>query len=185
MPYLGIKDAKKRAVEFLIGLDTYKNSKEKNRLKVEKNAIVSDWKKTVRDINQNANVEGCIVTGLPVYPQIMTEQDRLKVFVSTANKKAIDEVMEELENSHELIKKRTPKVVDNFDELNEELSEIEDTIEELEKKLGECRYQEIISKAAVEQASRNLEVVNRDLRNNKDAVKLQKMGSCILVRMCQ
>ena len=49
--------------------------------------------------------------------------------------------------------------------------------EELEKKLGECRYQEIISKAAVEQASRNLEIVNRDLRNNKDAVKLQKMGS--------
>jgi len=177
MPYLGIKDAKKRVVEFLIGLDTYNNSKEKNRLRVEKNAIVSDWKKIVRDINQNVNAEGCIVSGLPVYPQIMTEQDRLKVFVSTANKKALDEAMEELENSHELIKKRTPKVVDNFDELNEELVEIEDTIEEMEKKLGECRYKEIISKAAIEQASRNLEVVNRDLRNNKDAVKLQKMGS--------
>lgn len=177
MPYLGIKDAKKRVVEFLIGLDTYKISKERDKLRAEKNEIITEWKKIISEINQIANMGSCTVSGISVHPQIMSEKERSNIFVSTINKKTIDEAIVELNRAHDFIKRRQPKVVDNFDELNEELSEIEKTIEELEKKYGECQYQEIISKAAVEQASRSLEIVNRDLRNNKDAVKLQKMGA--------
>lgn len=46
MPYLGIKDAKKRVVEFLIGLENYNTNREKETLNVLKKSIEDEWKFT-------------------------------------------------------------------------------------------------------------------------------------------
>lgn len=177
MPYFGIKDVKKRVVEFLIGLDTYSISREKDRLKVVKSIITSEWQALISDINRNANRVNCVVNGIPNFPKIMTEHDYSIISVSTVNKKTLDEAVSELRSTHDSIKKLKPRIIDNFDELNEELHEIEETITTFERKLAECRYQSQISRSAIAQAERSLEVVLRDLRNNKDAAKLQNMGS--------
>ena len=42
-----------------------------------------------------------------------------------------------------------------------------------------CQERLTVSRSAVTQAERSLEIVTRDLRNNKDAAKLQSMGSTI------
>lgn len=177
MPYFGIKDVKKRVVEFLIGLDTYSISREKDRLKAVKNTITSEWKSTINDINRNANRENCIVRGIPTFPKIMTENDYSTVSVLTVNKRPLDEAISELRSTHDSIKKLKPRVIDNFDELNAELHDIEETIVTFEQKLVECQCQLQLSRSAITQSERSLEIVLRDLRNNKDAAKLQNMGS--------
>ena len=93
MPYFGIKDAKKRVVEFLLGLDTFKNEREKNRLKSVKNAIISEWKNIFDDINRNATHESCSVSGLPIQPKIMSDNVYIAICVSTVVKKSIDDAM--------------------------------------------------------------------------------------------
>lgn len=177
MPYFGIKDSKKRVVEFLIGLDMYNVNKEKDRLKAVKEVITTEWQAAINDINRNANRENCTVSGIPTSPKIMTEKDYSTVSVLTVDKKPLSEAVIELQADHDRIKQRKPRIVDNFDELNSELHDIEDTIATFEQKLSECQSQALLSKSAISQAEKSLEIVLRDLRNNKDAAKLQNMGS--------
>lgn len=179
MPYFGIRDAKKRVVEFLLGLDTFKNEREKDRLKSVKNAITSEWRNIFNDINRNATHESCSVSGLPMQPRIMSDNDYKSISVTTVDKKSLEDVIIELQEEHDSIKSLKPRNIDNFDDLNKELQTISETIYAFEQKASECHEQITLSRSAVTQAERSLEIVIRDLRNNKDAAKLQRMGSVI------
>lgn len=179
MPYFGIKDAKKRVVEFLLGLDTFKNEREKNRLKSVKNTIISEWKNIFDDINRKATHESCSVSGLPIQPRIMSDNDYKAIAVITVDKKSLEDAISELQDEHDSIKCLKPRNIDNFDDLNKELQTISETIDSFEQKASECHEQITLSRSAVTQAERSLEIVIRDLRNNKDAAKLQSMGSVV------
>lgn len=179
MPYFGIKDAKKRVVEFLLGLDTFKNEREKNRLKLTKNAITSEWKAVFDDINRTVFRESCSVSGISIQPKIMNNNDYNAIVVTTADKKPLEIAIAELQKEHDSIKRLKPRNIDNFESLNNELLTISETITSFEQKASECQEQITLSRSAIIQAERSLEIVTRDLRNNKDAVKLQSMGSVI------
>lgn len=185
MPYLGIKDAKKRVVEFLLGLDTFKNEREKNRLKSTKNAIISEWKTVFDDINRNATRESCSISGLSMQPKIMNNNDYKAIAVTTVDKKLLEDAIIELQNEHDAIKRLKPRNIDNFEALNNELQIISETIDSFEQKADECYEQITLSRSAVIQAEQSLDIVTRDLRNNKDAAKLQSMGSAIGCQISQ
>lgn len=179
MPYFGIRDAKKRVVEFLLGLDTFKNEREKNRLKIVGNTISREWKEVFDDINRNVTRESCSLSGLPMQPKIMNSNDYKAIAVTTVDKKSLEKAISELQDEHDSIKCLKPRNIDNFESLNNELQIITETITSFEQKAVECQDQITLSRSAVIQAERSLEVVTRDLRNNKDAAKLQSMGSSI------
>lgn len=179
MPYFGIRDAKKRVVEFLLGLDTFKNEREKNRLKIVGNTISREWKEVFDDINRNVTRESCSISGLPMQPKIMNSNDYKAIAVTTVDKKSLEKAISELQDEHDSIKCLKPRNIDNFESLNNELQIITETITSFEQKAVECQDQITLSRSAVIQAERSLEVVTRDLRNNKDAAKLQSMGSSI------
>lgn len=179
MPYFGIRDAKKRVVEFLLGLDTFKNEREKNRLKIVGNTISREWKEVFDDINRNVTRESCSISGLPMQPKIMNSNDYKAIAVTTVDKKSLEKAISELQDEHDSIKCLKPRNIDNFESLNNELQIITETITSFEQKAVECQDQITLSRSAVIQAGRSLEVVTRDLRNNKDAAKLQSMGSSI------
>ena len=177
MPHFGIKDAKKRIVEFLLGLDTFKNENERNRLKATKDIIASEWKALFDDINRNVNQKSCSVSGLPVQPKIMNERDYNKVSVITVDGESLSSAINKLQAELDSIKARKPRIVDNFEALNEELKTIMETIAPLEQKADEYENQIALSRSAIFRAERNLKIVKNDLINNKDAAKLQKMGA--------
>lgn len=179
MPYFGIRDAKKRVVEFLLGLDTFKNEREKNRLRIVGNTISREWKAVFDDINRNITRESCSISGLPIQPKIMSSNDYKAITVTTVDKKSLENAISELQDEHDSIKCLKPRNIDNFESLNKELQIITETIASFEQKASECQDQITLSRSAVIQAERSLEVVTRDLRNNKDAAKLQSMGSAI------
>lgn len=185
MPYFGIRDAKKRVVEFLLGLDTFKNEREKNRLKSIKDAIISEWKNIFDDINRNAIRESCSVSGLPIQPKIMSDNDYKAIAVTTVDKKSLENAILELQDDHDSIKCLKPRNIDNFENLNKELQTISETIDSFEQRACECQEQIALSRSAVVQAERSLEIVTRDLRNNKDAAKLQSMGSIVGCKISQ
>lgn len=185
MPYLGIRDAKKRVVEFLLGLDTFKNEREKNRLKSIKDAIISEWKNVFDDINRNVIRESCSVSGLPIQPKIMSDNDYKAIAVTTVDKKSLENAISELQDEHDSVKRLKPRNIDNFESLNKELQTISETIDSFEQRACECHEQITLSRSAVVQAERSLEIVTRDLRNNKDAAKLQSMGSVVGCKISQ
>lgn len=179
MPYLGIKESKKRVVEFLIGLENYNINREKEKLNLLKKSIEDDWKNTTNIIIQTVNRDNCVVIGIPTLPQIMTERDysAVSILIKGNKDETIEDAISKLKKEHNELKNLKPRIIDNFDELNVELREIEETIASYEQKLLECQEQIRLSKSAIIQAERSLEIIIKDIKNNKDAAKLQRFGS--------
>lgn len=176
MPYLGIKDSKKRVIEFVLNLDTLVNEKNKEYLKSEEYKIKSEWELHVRELFNAVNRETCSIIGVPLKPCIINAINMTGVHVLKDDK----DVEEYLENQKEEYKKLeviNPKVIDNFDKLQHELEEIETDIEKYKEDINVLRKQVLHEKASIQVLNSNLEVVENDLKNNKDAARLRDLGS--------
>lgn len=176
MPILGIKDAKKRVLEFVMNLDTLNNEKRTEELKVEESRIRSEWGLLVKDIINSCTRETCDIVGLPTKPCVLSKIDLTGMHV-LKNKQILQDYIKELKKEYSEIERIRPKVVDNFDGLQEELNETEETIASYEEDMKWLREHIMHEKAAIQVLNDNLEIINTDLRNNKDAARLRELGS--------
>lgn len=176
MPILGIKDAKKRVLEFVMNLDTLNNEKRTEELKIEEARIRSEWELLVKNIIGSCNKETCDAVGLPTKPCVLSRIDLTGVHI-LKNKQNLQDYIKELKKEYGEIERTKPKVVDNFDELQEELNETEEVIALYEEDMKWLRERIMQEKAAIQVLNDNLEIINTDLRNNKDAARLRELGS--------
>lgn len=176
MPILGIKDSKKRVLEFVMNLDTLNNEKRKEELKIEETRIKNAWGILIKDIMNACNRETCDILGLPMKPCVLTKIDLTGIHI-LKDKKNIQDFIKQLKSEHNEIEKIRPKVVDNFEGLQRELDETERTIDSYEEDMKWLRERIVQEKSVIKVLSGNLEIIDNDLRNNKDAAKLRKLGS--------
>jgi hypothetical protein len=179
MPYLGIKDAKKRVTEFVLGLETFENERKRNQLVSKERNIKDRWKSIWQELNIIQSREECKVSGIPVLPQILDDDfdDKVNVFEIHGEHAPIDLWIERLKNEHESLKTIRPKIIDNFEELQNELHETEKLILEKESILNELQNESASCRRSIFSLTQNMEVINNDITNNKDAEKLRKLGS--------
>lgn len=90
-------------------------------------------------INRNATHESCSVSGLPIQPKIMSDNDYKAIAVTTVDKKSLEDAISELQDEHDSIKCLKPRNIDNFDDLNKELQTISETIDSFEQKASEWK----------------------------------------------
>lgn len=176
MPILGIKDSKKRVLEFVMNLDTLNNEKRKEELKIEETRIKNAWGILIKDIMNACHRETCDIFGLPMKPCVLTKIDLTGIHI-LKDKKNILDFIKQLKSERNEIEKIRPKVVDNFEELQRELDETERTIDSYEEDMKWLRERIVQEKSVIKVLSGNLEIIDNDLRNNKDAAKLRKLGS--------
>lgn len=176
IPYLGIKDAKKRVVEFLIGLDVNKNEKKRNQLSLKESDIKNRWRLLNSEILMNSYHEGCEVTGIPRNPGIL-EEDFLENVDIYKNKEPLSIYLSSLQKEYEKLATIKPRVIDNYESLQKELTNTEEAIkemEEFEKELSSYFFDENMS---IKSLTEDLEVIKLDISNNKDAQKLKNLGA--------
>ena len=178
MPYLGIKNAKKRVIEYVLKLDTFSNEKQKESLKNEARRIQKEWEDNIRELYNVASREYCSVIGIPEYPCILEESNLFGCYI-LKDKINITEKIAELKKEYEGLEQMKPKVVDNFDLLQNELEEIEKDIQEFESNLTWYRRQIHQEKAVIRVLNDNIEIIDNDLQNNKDAARLRELGAQI------
>lgn len=159
-----------------MNLDTLSNEKKKDELKSEKDRIMRDWELLVRDIINACRREECEIIDIPIEPCVLTNEDLTKLHI-LKDKENIQEYIIKLQKEYSEIKSIKPKVVDNFDSLQEELNETEDDIASYETNIKLMREQIIQEKASIRSLNNNLEIIDTDLTNNKDAAKLRGLGS--------
>lgn len=178
MPVLNIKDAKKRVLEYLLGLDTLSNEKKRAYLKLQEAEIVQRWGLLTNEILALCNREDCRIQGLPIKPCILENNFLDKLSITTiSNGSTIDAELAVLDKRRKELEFKTPRVIDNFEELQAELEKTEAAIYDLENEQAQNRSVLFQEKAACTRLERNLQVIDADLRNNKDAQKLKRMGS--------
>jgi hypothetical protein len=181
MPILGIKDSKKRVLEFILGLDTINNERKKNKLHNIEVQIKSNWERLVQDISIHSGREWCTVTGVPILPQILDENmlTNISIIMSDEERTPVDKWIVRLQQEYNNLRKNKPKVIDNFEELQVELQETEKSIKIIEQQITN-EYEKLLGEeACIKSLIDNLEIVKTDLINNKDVARLKNLGSSI------
>lgn len=179
MPILGIKDAKKRIIEYLLALDTLVNEKRKVILKQQEFSINSNWSKIINEINYSCTEKQCLAHGFPPKPIIWDRENDNKIKITTLGENSVEinyrlvELKEELDKNQ----KFTPKIVDNYDQLQNELEKTEESLNKLESIRNENKEVINTEQILVKKLELSLQSIDDDLRNNKDALKLKQMGS--------
>ena len=179
MPVYNFKEPKKRTVEYILGLKTFANERKRAAFKFREAYISNNWSSMVNDILSLCNREDCRIFGLPMKPRIWGDdvEGRLSIMTIGQNPEGIDLKILSLENEYKQLVGTTPKIVDNYDRLLDELETTENYIAEFEGDLESQRKFLVSEKAIISKLELNLETIEGDLRNNKDALKLKQMGS--------
>lgn len=176
MPFLGIKDAKKRVVEYILNLDTLSNEKKRENLRFEERKITSTWENVIKEIYNEVNRRNCTIIGVPLNPCVINKLDLTGIHLIKDDEN-LETVIDKLREEYSIIGSIKPKIVDNFEELQSELSDIETDIENMESDLEWLRKSVLQEKASIQVLNDNIEIIESDLRNNKDAARLRDLGS--------
>lgn len=177
MPIFGIRESKKRIVEYVLGLDTLKNEKERDRLNTVKAQLEREWEQLTSEMQRVVYSESCEITNIPLHPRVLSDRDYERINVAVAGGATITDEFERLRSEYDGLRQLKPRVLDNFEVLSAELSESQSTILEFENSFREIVVRLANINEAIKRLNADLEIVNSDIRNNEDAARLQKFGS--------
>lgn len=74
IPFYGIRDARTRVVEFLLGLGVFETNALRNRLNSESVEIDADWRKVYDELRREAAPLGAVVDGVSATPTALFEE---------------------------------------------------------------------------------------------------------------
>jgi len=177
LPTLGIRESKRRVIEFVLGLDTLKNEKERDRLNLIKIKLEHEWEQLRNDVNRIAFSASSDVNNFPLRPRVLSQKDYSRVTVTVNNGAEINNEINRLQAEYESLGSLKPRVLDNFELLNNELTETETSIFRLEHALSLIIKNYAAGNEVISRLTVDLDVIKSDIRNNKDAARLQKFGS--------
>ncbi len=178
MPYYGVRDAAAKVFEYILGFDVFETAAARQEVQNKIKQISDRWTEVTMQINALAKRGGAEVVGLSQSPEILTNESKPYMRFLRADKTFL---------LNDLISKRAEELQETMDQLkipvNQTLTKIEEEINNLKQNTE--RY-EILMDNFSSELSQNRETmrqyfaqqknVDEDLRKNKDAEKLQKIG---------
>lgn len=179
MPYLGVKSAKKRVAEYVLGLEQIDNERIRNELSIEANEISEEWKAICKDLRYDSKKEGIIIENLSETPSVLKEDsvDKTRVYIDGDKRMSIDNKITQLEDDIQELNLVKPVISENYNELESELIETEKSISILEKERDGLKQLMKNSNKQIDLLAYNLDIIKSDINNNKDVQKLKKLGS--------
>lgn len=184
MPYLAIKDAKKRVTEFVLGLSTFENERKRSALANKERYQKEQWRNLYGEMISLQSRNQCMVKNIPSTPEILSDKfiENIHIVRSVGENIGIDEWIEELQEEHDSLKTIKPKIVDNYDDLHKELEEAELDLSEFQDKQTELQENLRVEKRKIFELNQNLNIIKQDIVNNKDAKRLKDLGSDLQCR---
>lgn len=177
-----IKDASKRVIEFVLGLDVLENERKKQECNLLTRKIKQEWEETVKNLRNKLFSYNCSVHNLPNSPEILKENfaDTLLIMkkVGEGDELTVIDYVERCKNDiHALEKQDLITVGVNVNDLEIELSQKTGEFAELESLLAEERKRLVFEQDNLNTFRERLHIIKEDLTNNKDVLKLKNMGS--------
>ena len=181
MPYLGVKDAKKRVVEYLLGLTLYENEKKRTQLDIREKAIQDEWRKISNDIASLQARNQCFVVNFPRKPEILSHDfdNTIHIIRAVGAQIPLEAWIEELRSEYDSYRTIKPRIVDNFDELQGELISTEEALRANSDKEEEIQEELSIVRRKIIDLQNNLKTISQDIVNNKDTLRLQELGGSL------
>ena len=180
--YFQIRDVAKRAVEFLLGLETHDLELRRQRLELDIAASNAVWINKREDLMSTAAMVNARVEGIPSDPLLSSEEiSRAHLLVSDgASWRPLEQVASLFRTRiSELTQAETPTVGETASETVLEVERLSVLVAEQNTNrmaLFRARQSEGAQRASV---ARRLSALEEDLQKNLDAQKLRTLGSTI------
>ncbi|MDR0226040.1 MAG: AAA family ATPase [Burkholderiaceae bacterium] len=179
IPFFGIRDARIRVTEFLLGLGVFERQAKRAELDAASVAIDSDWRKIYDIFRQAATANNIVIDGLSPTPVSTFDVTAVLLVKPDGNKKiSLQEQLSKLRDEHQ----RLGEKADAYGKASgaEALQELEATSAELQRLsvLHERATTNLtLQKAALDELRLLLAAANEDVERNKTAQKLRSLGA--------
>lgn len=179
IPFYGIRDARTKVVEFLLGLDVFETNAARNRLNAESVEIDADWRKVYEELRREATPLGAVIDGTPSTPSSLFKEGEASVRkLAGSSSVALAEHISQLRAEYGALQRQAEQyhkasgveamhgVTVAMDEL-QELSVLHEraTAFHAEQRVSLREYEKLLAEAS------------EDLERNKTAAKLRDLGA--------
>lgn len=179
IPFYGIRDARTRVTEFLLGLSVFERQAKRAQLDADSIAIDTDWRRAFDNLRQAAAVNGVVIEGLSVTPTALLDPSTVRFVKSNGTTKtSLAEHVGQLRAEHSGLGAKA----EAYSKASgaEALQELDSTSEELQRL--SVLHERATSNLALQRASQAefrilLAEANEDLDRNKTALKLRDLGA--------
>ncbi|GGA77222.1 hypothetical protein [Ornithinibacillus halotolerans] len=179
MPHFGIREPKKRVIEYLLNMDTLKNEKLRYSLKIKESRIAEKWKQIYFETAKKLENIRLVLKGVTEKVEIIDDpSQQIKVVYQNEDQVlTIEEYIELKRKEYNNLIKIKPRDIDNFQELKIELKKIEEDIIVHEEKIKQLKINMNNEESSLGRLLNSLKLIQTDILNNQDAKKLRNLGS--------
>ena len=187
IPYYNLKDKERRAIEFILNLDSWNIEEKKQELRKQKQDVNEDWTTTINKINELARRSSTEVNGLTEFPSILNELNAIFLTYSNPEKTLrLSEHIEGISNEFKKIEEtEIPKISDISEQKEAELSELNTTYRRYNVQYDLLNNQKSTAESNLETIKDRFEQIKEELYQNKQHSKLKQLGANEKVKTSQ
>lgn len=178
MPYFGLRNTEQRVIEFMLNLDVFENEKRKQRINSAKQNLSSRWQNLYYKLYSLAERSGGKLVGLENTPSIVNSFGGVYISLIKDDKIITLSDLNEIQKS-ELIKLETQETVTvgaNINKNEVELGKLNDRLNQISLNYELLSPELNFDREKLSQYKKQLIAVQDDLRKNKGALKVNKLG---------
>lgn len=179
IPFFGIRDARIRVTEFLLGLGVFERQAERAALDADSMSIDSDWRKAYDTLRQSAATNGIVIEGLSATPVSMFDAATVLLVKSDGKTKTtlLDQVSHLRAEHTALGAKAEAYGKASGAEALEELEVASAELQRLSVLHERATTNLTLQKAALDELRLLLAEASEDVERNKTALKLRSLGA--------
>jgi hypothetical protein len=175
----GIRDIAKRSLEFILDLDVMKSTKLKEQLKIKQMVISKSWSSLMTDISRTASDINAVVLDLPKKVELNYE---LKVSVLNEENEKVS-LQDKVYNLNKIIESKRIKperIKASVPQIDTEIKKLDLLVIQLQNEINKVRRELNLEKSSLALLEENLQNLIEDLKKNKEAQRLLKLGSDLM-----
>jgi uncharacterized protein (UPF0305 family) len=178
IPYFGMRQTEQRVIEYLLELDVFENEKRKQLLNSEKQNLNFRWASLVDKFHALSERVGGKMQGLELSPTILNNFDEIYVSAwHNNNWIPLTELNDILKNQYAALENtQTTTVGGNIQRNEKELNDITDRLNQLTLNYEMLSPELNFDREKLKQYQKQLSALREDLRKNKGALKVTKLG---------
>lgn len=179
--YLGIRDARRRALEFILDLDIQDRARRIEELNGLQREIASDWSELLGELRARSSELAVSVEGLPDRPTSQWPPSippRLRYPSPNGGWVTFEGQLSDLRRElNELRRVVAGTVRDTADASAQQLVEMQAQLQTLTRRAQENLHQLELERETLDDAKERLRLIEEDIRRHRDLVTLRQMGS--------
>lgn len=179
IPFYGIRDARTKVVEFLLGMDVFETNAERNRLNTESIEIDADWRKVYNELRREANPFGAVIDGASATPSALFKEGEASVRKLVGSSSIpLTEHISQLRAEHATLQKQAEQYhkVSGAEAIHS-VTVAMDELQSLSLLHERATALHAEQRVSLKDYERLLTEANEDLERNNTAAKLRDLGA--------